>query len=119
MTSITAADLKLGGRLTAACDAIAENKLRTAAGIFLEIGGDLNVEAETSDGLLAPEEDDWSVVRQPAASPAPNSASLQMCSRGVHSYGPIDNRGWATCAVCGNVNVAPDRGGPVDMGQYK
>jgi len=48
MSSITAADLKLGGRLVAACDAIGAGHLRRAAGIFAEISDDLNVLAPCS-----------------------------------------------------------------------
>ena len=122
MSSITQADLKLGGRLQKACDALAENKLRTAAGIFLEIGGDLNVEAETSTGLLAPEEEDWSVVKPPPPNPYQTAVNLAMCARNIHADGPIDARGYATCAVCGRVNIAPkdpnSPGGPVDLSQY-
>jgi len=113
MTSITAADLKLGGRLVTACDAIASGHLNRAAGIFAEVADDLNAEA-TTNGLLAPEEDDWSAP-MPAAKPAPVKqaapADLQMCGRGIHSYGPpAPGSGWRTCASCGNVNVAPPEG---------
>lgn len=69
MSSFTAADLKLGGRLVAACDAIGAGHLRKAAGIFLEVGDELNQEAEATTGLLAPDEDDWSVPLPPAQKP--------------------------------------------------
>lgn len=122
MNSITAADLKLGGRLIAACDAIGQGHLRRAAGIFSEIADDLNMEAEATTGLLAPDEDDWSVPVAPPKPVAPPPAmvqlvDLQSCARNVHAYGPPDpTTGWRTCAACGNVNVAPPDGGPIDMG---
>ncbi len=120
MSSITAADLKLGGRLVTACDAIGAGHLRRAAGIFSEIADDLNMEAEETTGLLAPDEDDWSAPMPakpiPAAQPAAAPAALQSCARNVHAYGPPDPvSGWRTCSQCGNVNVAPPGGGPVDM----
>ena len=120
MSSITAADLKLGGRLIAACDAIGLGHLRRAAGIFAEIADDLNMEAEATTGLLAPDEDDWSAPM--AAKPAPvvqtaaAPADLQMCARNVHAYGdPDPATGWRECRVCGSVNVAPPGGGGIDM----
>ena len=133
MSSITFTDLKLGGRITAACDAVAAGHLRRAAGIFAEVADDLNVEAEAGDGLLAPDEDDWSAplpakpgALDPAKGPhtvngPPAPADLQMCSRGVHSYGqPAPGSGWRTCAVCGNVNVAPpDANAVIDLGAMR
>ena len=114
MTSFTAADLKLGGRLIAACDAVASNHLRKAAGIFNEVADDLNSEAEQTSGLLAdvePAEDDWSAPLPPKPAVAQaGPADLQMCARNVHAYGPPEpGTGWRKCAVCGNVNVAPPR----------
>ena len=123
MSSITAADLKLGGRLTAACDAIGANRLRTAAGILMEVAGELSIEAETTDGLLAPDPDDWSAPLPAPARPAQpptrlaSSGELQMCARNVHAYGPTDTNGWSTCQVCGIVNVASAQGGPIDLGR--
>lgn len=120
MTSITAADLKLGGRLTAACDAIASNHLNRAAGIFAEIADDLNQEA-TEQGLLADDEGDEKQVTSSPSIPAPaqavaEPADLQMCSRNVHSFGQPDSNGWRHCQVCGMVNVSPpDNQGFVDM----
>jgi hypothetical protein len=127
MSSITAADLKLGGRVVTACDAIGAGHLRRAAGIFAEIADDLNTEAEASTGLLS---EDHSEVQaavaelnamvdpNPAAPPQAEPADLQMCARNVHSYGPADKvTGWRTCSTCGNVNVAPPDGGPVDMSE--
>lgn len=35
------------------------------------------------------------------------SQNLLSCSRGAHAYGPLDGRGWRTCTVCGQVNIAP------------
>ncbi len=124
MSSITAADLKLGGRLVAACDALGLGHLRRAAGIFNEIADDLNSEAEATTGLLAPDEDDWSVPMPETPKPLPiqaGPADLQMCARNVHSYGsPDPMSGWRTCAVCGNVNVAPpDNTGAVYVGQNR
>ncbi len=120
MTSITAADFKLGGRLVAACDAIGLGHLRRAAGIFSEVADDLNLEAEATTGLLAPAEDDWSAPLPPAPKPEPRVTQpmdLQMCSRNVHSFGmPDPVSGWRTCSICGNVNVAPPGDGPVDIG---
>ena len=29
----------------------------------------------------------------------------QSCVRGVHAWGPIDHRGWATCTACGQVSI--------------
>lgn len=121
MSSFTAADLKLGGRLVAACDAMGAGHLNKAAGIFAEIADDLNQEA-TATGLLADEpaiEDDWSApmpaMQQPVRKAEP--ADLQMCARNVHTYGPPDPvSGWRTCSICGSVNVAPPGGGPVDLG---
>ena len=118
MSTITAADLKLGGRLIAACDAMGAGKLRTAAGIFMEISGDLNMEAETKDGLLAPDEDDWSAPLPAKATPVRvvQAADLQMCARNVHAYSaPEPTTGWRTCSICGSVNVAPPGDGPIDM----
>ena len=128
MSSITAADLKLGGRLVAACDAIGAGHLRRAAGIFAEISDDLNVEAETGDGLLAPDEDDWSAPLTAAirsgdmivsgAMPAPQD--LQMCSRNVHSFGEPDPvSGWRTCSSCGQVNVAPPGDSGIDISERR
>lgn len=117
MSSFTAADLKLGGRLVAACDAIGAGHLRRAAGIFNEVADDLNAEAETTSGLLAPDEDDWSAPMPEKPKPAVSPQDLQMCSRNVHSYGAPDPvSGWRTCANCGNVNVAPPGDGPIDIG---
>jgi hypothetical protein len=36
-----------------------------------------------------------------------NQASLLACSRGAHSYGGVDSRGWRTCTSCGMINIAP------------
>ena len=122
MSSITAADLKLGGRLVAACDAIGLGHLRKAAGIFAEIADDLNQEAEATTGLLAPDEDEWAAPLAPAPAPQPVQAAaapadLQSCARNVHAWGPADPvTGWRTCAACGSVNVAGPGGGPIDMG---
>lgn len=124
MSSITSADLKLGGRLVAACDALGAGHLNRAAGIFAEIADDLNREA-TEAGLLAPEEpaeDDWSAPL-PQAKPlfermreTAVAADLTSCSRGAHAFGaPAPVTGWRTCSLCGYVNVAPPDGGPVDM----
>ncbi len=109
MSAITFSDLKLGGRLTAACEAVAAGHLRRAAGIFAEVADDLNQEAESTTGLLAPEEDDWSApMPVKAAVRQPEPQDLQMCSRNVHAYGALDPvTGWRECSVCGNVNVAP------------
>lgn len=122
MSSITAADLKLGGRLVAACDAMGQGHLRKAAGIFMEISGDLNLEAEQTTGLLAPDEDDWSAPLPPAPQPGrlASQGDLQMCARNVHAWGPpAPVTGWRTCAVCGQVNITPPGGGPIDMGAYR
>lgn len=117
MTSITAADLKLGGRLVAACDAIGAGHLRRAAGIFAEIADDLNLEAEATTGLLAPDEDDWSAplpARKAMRELAP--ADLQMCARGVHAFSAPDPvSGWRECSACGHVNVAPPG---ADLGEH-
>lgn len=119
MSDFTFADHKLGGRLTAACEAVGHGHLRRAAGIFSEIADDLNVEAEATTGLLAPDEDDWSApmpAKPIPVAPQASTADLQMCARNVHSYGAPDPvSGWRTCTACGNVNVAPPGGGPVDM----
>lgn len=120
MSAFTAADLKLGGRLQAACDAIGAGHLLRAAGIFNEIADDLNMEATAASMEEAPAEEDWSVPMAPARpvlsiSTAPQD--LQMCARNVHSYGdPAPVTGWRECRVCGYVNVAPEGGGPVDIG---
>lgn len=117
--SFTFTDHKVGGRLTAACDAIGAGHIRRAAGIFNEIAEDLNSEAEASSGLLAPDEDDWSAPMPPAvAKPTAqvDPADLQMCARNVHSWGePSKMTGWRTCLVCGNVNVAPPGDSSVDI----
>lgn len=112
MSSFTFSDNKTGGRLTAAADAIAAGKLRTAAGIFNELAEELNIEAETTTGLLA--DDDLLVLDTPVAQPEPPTlavkgqpADLQMCARNVHAYGATDSNGWRTCSICGSVNVAP------------
>ena len=126
MSSFTFADHKLGGRLMAACDAIGAGHLRKAAGIFGELADDLNMEAEATTGLLAPDEDDWSAPLPEAEKPLyqrmqeaakAEPQDLQMCARNVHNYGPPDPvSGWRTCGICGSVNVAPPGGGPVDLG---
>lgn len=134
MSSFTAADLKLGGRLQAACDAMGEGHLRRAAGIFNEIADGLNMEAEATTGLLAPDEplpnvdtDDWAVPLEPqsvqqrmqavAQRAQAEAVDLQACARNVHSYGAPDPiSGWRTCSACGYVNVAGPGGGPVDLG---
>lgn len=118
MSSITAADLKLGGRLVAACDAIGAGHLRRAAGIFNEIADDLNIEAESTDGLMADEGDLLAKEPEPAPQPPPQpqlqmqptmaSVDLQMCMKNVHNYGEVDKAtGWRHCLICGVVNVAP------------
>lgn len=123
MSSFTFADNKLGGRLQAAADAIAAGKLRTAAGIFNEVAEELNIEAESTDGLMAEEEpgvgflaaEDSSFprAREMAAEAAltkpvqGTAMDLQMCARNVHAYGAPDSNGWRTCSICGSVNVAP------------
>lgn len=125
MSSFTFADNKLGGRLTAAADAIGAGHLNRAAGILAEIADELNQEA-TEAGLLAEEAaeiklpparqitgDDYVTAPQLATSSAP--ADLQMCGRGVHSYGDPDSNGWRHCQTCGVVNVAPPDGGAIDM----
>lgn len=130
MSSFTFADNKLGGRLTAAVDAIGAGHLNRAAGILAEIADEFNQEA-TSTGLLAEEDGPTSPINgreildraaaaltpppQLATSSAP--ADLQMCARGVHSYGATDPvSGWRECATCGNVNVAPpENQGAIDM----
>lgn len=125
MSAMNQADVKLGGRLQLACDALGENKLRTAAGIFMEIAGDLNLEAEQTTGLLAPEEEDWSVDLPKRHNPYDTPENKVLCGRNVHAWGAIDAMGRATCLVCGMVNVAPKDpnqpgggGGPVDLSQY-
>ena len=109
MSGFTAADLKTGGRLIAACDAVGSGHLRRAAAIFAEIVEELNREAEETDGLL---EDEWSVpLPEPTqiVNVAPggmNTVDLQMCARGVHAFSPPDPAtGWRTCAGCGQVNI--------------
>ncbi len=124
MSSITAADLKLGGRLVAACDALGLGHLRRAAGIFNEVADDLNSEAEATTGLLAPDEDDWSAPMPETPKLAPVQAGpmdLQMCARGVHSFSaPDPSSGWRVCSVCGLTNVAPpDNMGAVYVGQNR
>jgi hypothetical protein len=121
MSSFTFADLKLGGRLTAACDAVGAGHLRKAAGLFNEVADDLNTEAEATTGLLAPDEDDWSapLPEAPKPAPAPQAApaDLQACARNVHSYGAPDPvSGWRTCSACGIVNVAPPDSSVIDIG---
>lgn len=122
MSSITAADLRFGGRLTAACDAIAESHLNRAAGIFAEVADELNQEA-TANGLLAdepapvPAEPVKPVPASPVATPQQvTPMDLQSCARNAHSYGAPDSNGWRHCLVCGVVNVAPpDGNGHIDM----
>lgn len=123
MSAFTFADNKLGGRLTAACDAIGTGHLRRAAGIFNEIADDLNSEAEATTGLLSDEVEAPAPIVRPPEPAAPQLATtsapadLQMCGRGVHSFGPTDpTSGWRECSSCGQVNVAPpDNNGPIDM----
>lgn len=122
MSSITAADLKLGGRLVAACDAIGEGHLRRAAGIFNEVADDLNSEAEATTGLLSEEvEAPAPVAPEPPApqlATASAPADLQMCARGVHSFGPPEPvSGWSKCAACGVVSVVDQNAGAMDFGQ--
>jgi hypothetical protein len=103
--SFTFADNKLGGRLTAACDAIGQGHLRRAAGIFNEISEELNVEAEEADGLLG-EEQEPPPQPEPQPTAQPNAMDLQSCARNVHMYGAPDPvTSWRTCQVCGSVNV--------------
>lgn len=121
MSSITFADNKTGGRIQAACDAIAAGHFNRAAGILAEVADELNVEA-TEAGLLSEVEESAPVVA-PVIPPlsvtmqggAP--ADLQMCGRGVHSFGPLDPiSGWRECTTCGQVNVSPpEDSGPIDM----
>ena len=133
MSSITQADLALGGRLQIACDFLAENKLRRAAGVLLEIGGDLNATAERETGLLAPDdEDDWSVEIPQKVNPYDTPENKAMCARLVHAWGPIyfengdPKAPRSVCLCCGQVNVNPKDptqpnggGGPIDLGQYR
>jgi hypothetical protein len=127
MSSFTFADHRLGGRLTAACDAIGAGHLNRAAGILGELADELNVEA-TQAGLLSEEAEAPKVeivAELPFAAPSEallklsvaQPVDLQMCARGVHSYGPSDPvSGWRECATCGNVNVAPpENSGPIDI----
>lgn len=126
MSSFTFADNKTGGRLTAAADAIAAGKLRTAAGIFNELGNELNAEAESTDGLLA-DEGDTLVLDTPVRPPDPPAPSLTVqqpmnmdtasCAKGAHNFPPApDSNGWYTCQSCGYVVVTPPSSGPYDMG---
>lgn len=108
MSSFTFADHRLGGRLTAACDAIGAGHLNRAAGILGELADELNVEA-TQAGLLS-EEAEAPAVQPPAPQLATSSQpiDMQMCARNVHSYSAPDAiSGWRTCSICGQVNVAP------------
>lgn len=122
MSSMTAVDLKFGGRLIAACDAVGEGHLNRAAGILAEIVDELNQEA-TANGLLSEEVEvpTFAPVKPKPAAPqlatASAPADLQMCARGVHSFGdPAPVTGWRTCSVCETVNVAPpENNGFVDM----
>jgi hypothetical protein len=119
MSSFTFADHKLGGRITASCDAIAAGHLNRAAGILGELADELNAEA-TQAGLLSEEAEAPVVQPEP---PAPQLATssqpidMQMCARNVHAYGAPDHiSGWRTCQICGQVNVAPeDNKGAIDM----
>lgn len=105
MSSITAADLKLGGRLVTACDAMGSGHFRRAAGIFAEIADDLNREAEETDGLMADEGD--AIAEPPKPEPFQAVHSMEFCMKNVHRYGEVDERGWRACETCGYVNVAP------------
>lgn len=117
MTSITAADLKLGGRLVAACDAIGAGHLHKAASIFSEITEELNAEATASAMSEEQTEGVEKQVTSPPSPPVHAPADLQMCARNVHQYGAADSNGWRACTICGYVNVAPPDGqGFVDMG---
>ena len=131
MSTITQIDLELGGRLQKACDALAENKLRTAAGIFMELAGEINLKAEQLTGLLAPEEEDWSASYAAPPNPYDTPENKVLCGRNVHAWGPLYVEGGqkrAKCLVCGMVNIAPKDpkdpnepnggGGPVDLSQY-
>lgn len=114
--SFSFADNKTGGRFMAAADAIAAGHLRKAAGILNEIAEELNVEAETTDGLMADEGD--LEVQEPAKPSAMETVAqdLQSCSRGAHNFpDKADENGWRKCLSCGVVNVAPPDGGAVDM----
>lgn len=102
MSSITAADLKLGGRLVTACDAMGSGHFRRAAGIFAEIADDLNREAEEVDGLMSDDTPPPPKVEAP-----PPVHSMEFCMKNVHCFGPVDERGWRVCVTCGYVNVAP------------
>lgn len=122
MSDFTFTDLKVGGRLTAACEAVGSGHLNRAAGIFAEIADDLYREA-TEEGLLNDDisaEEDWSTPLPEKTLPALGKAEpqdLQMCSRNVHAFGEPDPvSGWRTCQICGTVNVAPPGGGPVGLG---
>ena len=121
MSSFTFSDNRLGGRLTAACDAIGAGHLRRAAGIFNEVADDLNAEAEVATGLLSEEVEKIASALLPET-PQPSLAvnaqpvDLQMCARNVHSYGAPDSNGWRHCQACGVVNVSPpENNGFVDM----
>jgi hypothetical protein len=119
MSSFTFADHKLGGRLTAACDAVGQGHLNRAAGILAEIVDELNQEA-TSAGLLSEEAEAPVVQPEPYAPQLATSSQpvdMQMCARGVHSFGEPDPvSGWRECATCGNVNITPPSDGPIDIG---
>lgn len=120
MSSFTFADNKTGGRLQAAADAIGAGKLRTAAGIFMELANELYVEAETTDGLMA-DEGDALVIDQPV-SPDPPAPTMQTpmnldtasCAKGAHSFPQVpDSNGWYACQACGYVVVTPPGDGSV------
>ncbi len=120
MSSFTFADNKMGGRMTAACDAIGQGHLNRAAGILAELVDELNQEA-TQAGLMADDEPVKPAVEAqlPFAPPAPalvvsqpQATDLQSCARGAHNYGAPDPvSGWRECQACGVFNVAPPDGG--------
>lgn len=106
MSSLTEADKITGGVLSLAADHLVAGRKLAAAAALSELAGNLMTEA--SDAFQAerdgPSLDDWAIGGETPQIDA--SQALAGCTRGIHQWGPVDNRGWRKCGICGQTWVA-------------
>lgn len=80
--------------------------LRKSASTLMELAGDLALAAEQADGLLSTNDYKATQSAEQVFTPGP-AGDMTSCTRGAHTWGPLDSRGWVECAVCGTVNTNP------------